>query len=290
MNWRALLAATVVLVCASCRTTGGAASSGSASTIPVGHSTQTLTFDGTPRSYLVYRPVGITGPAPVVVMLHGGFGSAQQAEDTYGWDAQADAARFIVVYPDGISKAWNAGTCCGVPAATNIDDVGFISHIVDTLQADSAVDPKRIYATGMSNGAMLAYRLACSTDLFAAIAPVSGTILVPCDRAKPTSVLHIHGADDHNVPYGGGPGSAVTITGAPRVDGPSVPADIATWRAIDKCDPPSTTTTGDVTTSTASCPGGRVVELITVAGAGHQWPGSKPNLLAQRVLGTDPPS
>jgi polyhydroxybutyrate depolymerase len=246
--------------------------------------------DGNARTVLLYRPDGVAQHAPLVVMLHGGYGSASQAEASYGWDEQADRAKFIVAYPDGMYRSWNAGTCCGPPAALGIDDVGFVSQVVRALSAEGVADPDRVYVTGMSNGAMLAYRLACSTDLFAAVAPVAGTILVDCGDATPTSVLHIHGAADKNVPYAGGPGSAVTATGEARVDGPSVPDDNATWRAIDRCDTPAVSTSGDVSRSAASCPEGRSVELITIAGAGHQWPGSKPNPAAQRLLGLDPPS
>jgi polyhydroxybutyrate depolymerase len=278
----------VAAVCASCRPTssGGTASS----TVAVGHSQRTVTVGGTERTVLLYRPDGTAQRAPLVVMLHGGYGSASQAESTYGWDQQADAAKFLVAYPDGLYRSWNAGTCCGPPAALGVDDVAFVSEVVRSLEAEGAVDADRVYVTGMSNGAMLAYRLACSTDLFAAVAPVAGTILVDCGNATPTSVLHIHGAADKNVPYGGGPGSAVTVAGEPRVDGPSVPADNATWRTIDRCEAPVVATTGAVSTSTATCPHGRTVELITIAGAGHQWPGAKRNPAAERVLGTDPPS
>jgi len=256
----------------------------------VGQSQRTLTVDGTERTVLLYRPTGTTRPAPLVVMLHGGYGNAAQAESTYGWDQQADTAKFLVAYPDGLYRSWNAGTCCGPPAALGVDDVAFVSNVVRSLEAEGAVDPGRVYVTGMSNGAMLAYRLACSTNLFAAVAPVAGTILVDCRKATPTSLLHIHGAADKNVPYGGGPGSAVTLNGQARVDGPSVPDDNATWRAIDDCGLPVIDTAGEVSTSTATCPDRRTVELITIAGAGHQWPGATPNPVAQRLLGTDPPS
>jgi polyhydroxybutyrate depolymerase len=284
---RVAIAVAVVAMLASCRPGAGATTA--RSTIPVGHSTRMLTVDGVERTVLLYRPKGIDAPAPLVVMMHGGFGNAQQAENSYGWDQQADKGGFIVAYPDGTSRAWNAGTCCGLPAATHVDDVGFVVDAVKSLEADSAIDASRVYATGMSNGAMLAYRLACETDVFAAVAPVAGTILVDCSAAKPTSVLHIHGVADENVPYAGGPGKAVTVTGAPRVDGPSVQDDIARWRSIDACAEPTSQVEGVVSTSTSTCPAGRTVELISIAGAGHQWPGSKPNPGAQ-LLGADPPS
>jgi polyhydroxybutyrate depolymerase len=102
-------------------------------------------------------------------------------------------------------------------------------------------------------------------------------------------VLQIHGTADDRVPYNGGPGKAFAITGNPRVDGPSVPSVNSAWRAIDTCGPPTSTTAGDVTTQTAGCADGRTVELISVAGAGHQWPGGEPSPLAE-LAGVPAPS
>jgi polyhydroxybutyrate depolymerase len=95
-------------------------------------------------------------------------------------------------------------------------------------------------------------------------------------------VLQIHGTADDRVPYDGGPGKAFAIDGNPRVDGPPVPSVNATWRSIDACAEPTSTTSGSVTTSTARCADGRTVELISVAGAGHQWPGGEPSPLLER--------
>lgn len=223
-------------------------------------------------------------------MLHGGYGDGAQAERAYNWDAQADAGRFVVAYPDGMDRAWNAGTCCGIPKNRDIDDVGFVTAMVGAIEAQLPIDPARVYVTGMSNGAMMALRLACQTELFAAVAPVAGTLLTDCSHATPASVLQIHGTADDRVPFDGGPGKARTLTGAPNVDGPSVPAVNATWRGIDACGALQTSTAGVVTTQTADCPQGRTVELISVAGAGHQWPGGVPSPLAQRLGDLPPPS
>jgi polyhydroxybutyrate depolymerase len=143
----------------------------------------------------------------------------------------------------------------------------------------------------MSNGAMMTLRLGCQTELFAAIAPVAGTLLADCSQATPTSLLQIHGTADDRVPYDGGPGKGVTPSGAPMVDGPSVVSVNSTWRAIDNCEgPTSTTTRGNVSNQVAACPDDRTVELITIAGAGHQWPGGQPNPLTQRIADQPPPS
>lgn len=223
------------------------------------------------RSYLLTVPGNLpSGPVRLVVMLHGGFGSGSQAEKSYGWDALAASKGFVVAYPDGIGRAWNVGAgCCGKPGREATDDVAFIRAVVTDVSSRLNIDPARIYATGMSNGALLSYRLACDTDLFAAIAPVAGTILGECDSPAPISVLEIHGMDDKSVRMDGGTGSGVAA-----IDGLPVQDVAKLWRAVNNCEPSDATTVGLVTTSTATCPAGRAVTLITIAGAGHQWPGS----------------
>ncbi len=243
-------------------------------------------MDGRDRTYHLYRPASLPAQAPLVVMLHGGFGTGSQAEKSYGWDGQADAAGFLVAYPDGLDRAWNTGGgCCGIPARENVDDVAFIAAMVRQVQQYIPVDAARIYATGISNGGIMSYTLACRTDIFAAIAPDSATMLGECASPKPISVIHIHGTADHNIPYTGGPGQ-----GPGHIDGPSVQAINAAWRQTDACAAPAVSTRAPVTTSIASCPGGREVELITVDGAGHQWPGGQPNTVAERLLHLDEPS
>lgn len=201
--------------------------------IPVGQSTQTIESGVVGRTFHLYRPPGLADPAPLVVMLHGGFGNGAQAERSSHWDSEADGGHFLVAYPDGLNRARNAGTCCGEPQRVNADDVGFITTMVGAIEQQIPIDRARVYATGMSNGAMMALRLACQTDAFAAIAPVAGTLLTDCSQAPPTSVLQIHGTADDRVPYQGGPGKAFAVNGSPRVDGPSVESVNATWRSID---------------------------------------------------------
>ncbi len=258
--------------------------------IPVGQSAHTVHSGGVSRTFRLYRPQGLRGAAPMVVMLHGGLGNGAQAERSYHWDNAADAGHFVVAYPDGLHRAWNAGTCCGEPQNAGVDDVGFITAMVAALGQRIPIDAARVFVTGMSNGAMMALRLGCQTDLFAAIAPVAGTLLTDCSHARPTSVLQIHGTADDRVPYNGGPGGSFAPNGRPRVDGPSVPSVNATWRSIDHCEPPASNTAGLVTTVTASCPQGRAVEMISVADAGHQWPGGTPSPLVEKAGGISAPS
>ncbi len=247
----------------------------------VGSTAHSISAGGLDRSYRVYVPAGLPPAAPLVVMLHGGFGSADQAEQAYGWNQLADREKFVVAYPDGVGRAWNSlGGCCGRPARQGIDDVGFIAAVVDEVAANVSVDRARIYATGISNGGMMSYALACGTDVFAAIGPDSATQLDPCAAPRPTSVMAIHGTADRLIRYDGEPG-----VGVAHIDGPPVPDVNAFWRNVDRCANPTVTATGAVTTSTADCADGRGVTLITIDGAGHQWPGSQPVR-----EGADPPS
>jgi polyhydroxybutyrate depolymerase len=278
MRW--VLVAVLLLTLTGCR------SGKPDTTVPLGQSTQTLTVGGRTRTVRLYRPANLPAKAPLVLFLHGGFGSADQAERYYGWDAEADAGHFLVAYPEGVNHAWAVGGgCCGTPGSTGVDDVDFLSQLVALVGREVPLDPDRVYATGISNGGLMAYRLACDTTIFAAIGPDSATLLGPCPSPAPISVIHIHGTADHNIPYDGGEGD-----GYAHINGPAVTALVATWRATDACPPPSVTSVNTVTTSLASCPGGRAVELVTIAGAGHQWPGSPDRPALQRLLGTDPPS
>jgi polyhydroxybutyrate depolymerase len=280
--------APLALACVLLAVTTGCRAGRSAGSAPPGTSTHTIRVDGKDRSFRLYRPAAVNGvgKAPLVVMLHGGFGTAKQAEQSYGWNKEADAEHFLVAYPDGVDRAWNVGgDCCGVPAKNHIDDVAFVEAMLAAIQRATPVDPARIYATGISNGGLLAYRLACDTSTFAAIGPDSATMLGDCPSPAKTSVIHIHGSADRNIPYDGSPGD-----GFATIDGPPVPDVITTWRRVDGCSPATASTIAPVTTSVANCADGRSVELIVVVGAGHQWPGAQSKPAAERALHLDPPS
>lgn len=237
---------------------------------PAGSSGHTVVSGETNRTFELFRPKSLPEAAPLVVMLHGGFGSGTQAQQAYGWDELAEREHFVVVYPDGLDRAWAVGGgCCGNPGRTGVDDVAFIKEVVSRVKQLVPIDSTRVYATGMSNGGIFAYRLACDTKLFAAIGPVAATLLGPCPTPAPVSVLHIHGAADANVRMDGRVGEGVA-----KIDGPSVSEVLAIWHKANECAAPTETTTSPLTTTVAACRDGRSVKLITIAGAGHQWPGS----------------
>lgn len=233
-----------------------------------------LLSGGLDRTYHVYRPSSLPQGqrAPLVVMLHGGYGSGAQAEEKYGWDQLAERERFVVAYPDGVRRSWNAGMCCGAARKRNIDDVGFITAMVNELERAQNADPKRVYVTGMSNGAMMAYRLACEAPFpIAAIGSVAGTLDMPsCAHPQHTKILEIHGATDEHVPLQGGVG----INKPQPQPFPSVAQTLEVWRDANACSSNSrNTSAGVVATARWTCSAGDV-ELITIAGAGHEWPGS----------------
>lgn len=249
-----------------------------------------LSSGGRDRSYRLFRPGAIEPgtPAPLVVVLHGGYGSAGQAEQAYGWDELADRHGFLVAYADGVGRSWNAGWCCGPAHLHDVDDVGFVGELIADISAGDGVDPRRVFAAGVSNGAMLAYRIACeSPGLLAAIGAVAGTMVCECPRPGPVSVLHIHGLEDRNVPYWGGVGPKA----ADRRQRPSVPSVIQFWRTGGGCGRPTVVEEGQIRRESALGTGGIEVCLVTLAGVGHVWPGSRPpSSRVAAMLNLDAPS
>ena len=253
--------------------------------------TRSLEASGRERTYIIHRPAALTKakPAPLVIVLHGGFGSGAQAESAYNWDAEADRRGFVAVHPNGIRRAWNAGgTCCGRPNRDNVDDVAFLTQLIKTVSRSENIDSRRIYLTGMSNGAAMAYRYACEGSVaIAAIGPVSGSLAYSCPRPHAVSVMEIHGLDDRNIPFTGGHGEKA----ATDVQWLGIGRTLAPFRAADGCGSADVRQAGVVRTTTWHCAAGREVVLIAVAGAGHQWPGANPQRgLFAMLLRLDPPS
>jgi len=252
---------------------------------------QKIAVGGQERTYAVFRPaaLGKAAPVPLVVVLHGGFGSGAQAEKSYKWDDMATAKGFVVAYPDGVRRSWNAGgSCCGPAFKDAVDDVGFLDALIATVAKTENIDPRRIYVTGMSNGAAMSYRLACEgKTVIAAIGAVSGTMPGGCRTSRAVSVMEIHGLEDQNIPFAGGVGSK----GVTQVDWPPVQVTLDHFRHAGQCNPAAIQKTGVVERSDAQCLQGREVALITIADAGHQWPGAVPErALLRRLFRLDIPS
>lgn len=241
----------------------------------------TLQVGGVSRSYLLYTPRRTaSGPMPLVMVFHGGGGNADQIMPMSGWNEEAEKRGWLVAYPNGTGKqenkflTWNAGECCGYAQENGIDDVAFVRAMLDDIGRRQRMDNARIYATGISNGAMLNYRLACElSDRIAAIAPISGTQEVAaCHPAKPISIMHFHGTADQNVPFEGGYGDRARI----KIDKRSIPSTLDEWRSHDQCRPAEKTRVdGDATFLTAACTSQAEIILVKIDGGGHAWPGGK---------------
>jgi polyhydroxybutyrate depolymerase len=247
--------------------------------------TASIAVGGLDRSYVVHLPNGRapTQAAPLVLVFHGGGGNAANAARMSGMDAKADKEGFIAVYPNGtgarpnaILLTWNAGRCCGPALDNNVDDVGFVRALVDAVARDYPVDRKRIYATGLSNGGMLAYRVGCELgDVVAAIAPVAGALNVDgCKTGPPVSIIAFHGMDDKHVRFEGGTPLA-SVERHKRTDN-GVQFAIDIWKTRDECEPkPVKERTGSVIHTSFTCAQGAAVELYAIEGQGHAWPGGQ---------------
>jgi polyhydroxybutyrate depolymerase len=248
---------------------------------------RTLRIAGRERSYVLYIPANLDRekPIPLVLAFHGRLGTGQLMEQMTGFSEIAERG-FIVAYPDGIGRSWNAGHGVGLAESEGVDDVDFIARLIDALSAEFKIDERRIYAAGMSNGGMFAYRLACELKgRIAAVASVAGPlppeIAAHCDEAGAVSILHIQGTADPIVPWAGGEASS----GGKIL---SADATIRQWASVNKCSEQSTVTLskGNVLCrSNEGCAKGAEVTLCTVDGGGHTWPGSRPLDLLESVVG-----
>lgn len=222
---------------------------------------ESLTVAGETRSYRLHIPEGVGDPAALVIVFHGLHGNAAQIEKSSGFSTLADREKFIIVYPDGIDEKWRF-------AGRTDADVKFTLAIIEAVAAKLRVDRDRIYASGMSNGAMMSWRLACDApDIFAAFGFVSGAYLDVCNPPPRAPLIIFHGTEDKILAYGG-KGRFMAVR------------DFAIrWAAGSGCNPSESGEViyrnGDATGERWRCQSGREVDLYTLQGRGHSWPGSK---------------
>ncbi len=266
--------------------------------------TRTIMVDSLQRTYRIHIPPQLPenlSPA-LVFVLHGGGGTGEGMERSLtlgGFDTLADQYHFIVVYPDGIGKAWNDGRKNMTDEAhqQNIDDVGFFSLLIDNLTQEFNIDARQVFVTGISNGAMMSYRLGFELpEKIAAIAPVAGAIptdLLPVNMStEPVSVCAISGTKDPLVPWNGG----VVYPRKPRGTVISVNDSVQIWMRHDGCFPvPYSVDLPNIVLWDLT----RVHEdlyqhgvnnsevvLYTIINGGHTWPGGQqylPKVLVGRT-------
>lgn len=255
-----------------------------------------LFHDGLKRSYYLYVPKAPRESYPLVFIIHGGGGSALGAVRMADMNKLAEKEGFIVAYPNGTGPleetllTFNAGNCCGEAYLNQVNDTGFFRAMTDDIGRRHKIDGKRIYAAGLSNGGKMAYRLAYeASDLFAAVSPVEGSFDFDAPApVGPVSLIIFHGTKDEHILYEGGIPKKTIDKKVKRVD-KSVAYAVSYWVRNNGANPvPRRSKTGSVIRETYS--GGRQgteIELYTIEGQGHAWPGGKKSL---RYGNVDPPT
>jgi polyhydroxybutyrate depolymerase len=270
----------ILLIAASCDQTIPIPNPTAAPTIQPGDTERKLTVNDLERSYLLHIPPGLNSqqPLPVVFAFHDGWGTPMGMRSVSGFNDVAYLGNFLVVYPEGIFRTWNAGDCCGYAMTHNVDEPAFIRQMLSDLDTFVTIDSKRIYAVGYGNGGMLVYRLACEmSETFAAIAAVAGVAdYSPCQPQQVVSVIHVHGLADTLWPYAGGS----------SYDFPPVEQVIANWVQLAGCTgSPQVERLQNIITHTthATCQAGTAVELYSIDLLQHGWPSKTDFLLSQII-------
>ena len=233
-----------------------------------------VTSDGYTRRYILIATVGVDSqtPVPLLIALHGFTGSAAQFMSSAQFETTTPKRTMIVAYPDGLGaesglpQSWNAGGCCSGLRPDVIDDVAFIAQLIATISKSANIDSTRIWVAGHSNGAMMAYRVACElSSTVTAVAAGAGALMVPtCAPTRPVSMIHVHGKADTTVPFAGG-GDLVRF--------PPTTSSVQTFATANKC----AATQTSIDTNAAryernfTCPSAADVRLVVDASWSHAW-------------------
>ncbi len=258
------------------------ASTPQTSTTKTGTLDETLTSGGETRHYLLHVPAQYQAgtPTPLVINFHGFGSNSTQEEALSGMSLKADEAGFLVAYPDGLNHRWFEGS-----DANGAADRQFVRDLIKQLQGQYTIDPRRIYATGMSDGGGMTNRMGCDlADVFAAIAPVAGAYKFwqDCRPARSIAVLAFHGKADKIVPYEGDRSRLL----------PPIQDWAAAWAQRDQCEAAPAVTqpvTGVTRSAWTHCTNGAEVIWYALDNHGHSWPGSKllPAITSQAINATD---
>ena len=257
-----------------------------------------MDFGGRERTLYIYEPAPKHPAGALLFVLHGGGGSAAGMEwvTKRGFNGLADRDGAVIVYPDGIGKSWNDGRSdtASKSAQEQVDDIGWFRALPRELSSHYSIDLHRVYVTGISNGGLMSYRIACdAADIFAAAAPVAANLstdLAPvCKPARPISVAIVNGTEDPIMPWDGG---LVKVLWFKRGNVLSTSATLARWVELDHCGAMQTDAIVDsvhedgttLAKHTSLCAGMSEVDLFEIRGGGHTWPLGEP-YLGERLVG-----
>lgn len=252
---------------------------------------RSIKMGDTIRYYSLHVPQNYDSkkPTPLFLFLHGGGGNMkiQGTDKFYNVISTSEKEGFIAVFPNGMSRlksgefaTWNAGTCCGDARDSKSDDVSFIREIIKNLSSEFNIDPKKIVSSGMSNGAMMSYRLACELpDVISAVGAVAGTDnTIECVPKKPISILHIHAENDSHVLFNGGAGENAFRDRSKISEFTSVQATITKWVKLNGCKSTPERVmeiSGAYCDLYSGCKENVKVQLCVTKTGGHSWPGGK---------------
>ena len=238
-----------------------------------GDRTVKVMVGSTERTFDLHVPATYdpTKRTPMVFVFHGYTMTNTQIATASHFAAAADKHGMIALFPQGIQNSFNAGDCCGIAQSDGVDEIAFANAMIAAIDGEYCLDAKRVFSAGFSNGGFLSYRLACElSDKIAAVAPVAGGLRIDasaCKPKRPVPLLHIHGTNDLLVPYNGGGVGAIH----------PVSYSIDAFKTKNGCAAGAGTgvyTKDDVScTKWSGCTDGADVELCTVTGGGHAWPG-----------------
>ncbi len=242
----------------------------------------TLMIYGRNRFYKTHLPLGFNyqNKYPVVFVFHGGLGNPDLIEVTTGFSKKADSEEFIVVYPYGTGSfdkkllTWNTWDCCGYADKKNINDVDFIQAVLNQVKLKYNIDDKRVYATGLSNGGMMCYLLACELpNQFAAVAPVAASMLdtVLCNPKSEVSLIIFNSVDDQHIPYNGGVGEESLV----EVEKLPVETVLNLWVNKYNCFLMNKSESAAFHKINYKNNNGTEIVLYKMFSGGHSWPGGE---------------
>lgn len=237
------------------------------------------------RTFLLHVPrtrprrFGLATSYPLVIVLHGSGANGATIRRMSGMDSIADAAHFLVAYPDattgalGLGADWNVGECCGAAHKGNVDDIAFLRALIGALSKEMPIDQRRIYVAGFSDGGRMAYHAACELGArVAAIGVVSGSLMDgECAPKRPVPLIAFHGTADDEVPYADS--SFSTAVGRPPTGSSGVPPSVVFWATINHCRAARMSPVAPHVTVTRFSRCAADVVLYSVRGGEHAWPG-----------------